>query len=72
MIIDFLFQIVQLLSNLASFVVKLVKDLVMVVQLLSRALLNLPLVLGFLPSVITPIVLAIFSVVIIYKVTARD
>lgn len=70
--INLLYQIVQLISNLVSFIVKLVKDLVMVVQLLSRAILNLPLVLGFLPSVITPIILAIFSVVIIYKVTARD
>lgn len=70
--INLLYQIVQLISNLVSFIVKLVKDLVMVVQLLSRAVLNLPLILGFLPSVITPIILAIFSVVIIYKVTARD
>lgn len=71
-IINFLKTLVDILVSLVRFIVQMVADLGNVVMLLTRTVLNLPLVLGFFPASCVGILLAIFSVVIIYKVLGRE
>lgn len=72
MSVNLLQNVLDVLLALVQFIVKLVGDLVMVITLLGQSILRLPLVLGFLPSVCVSIVMATFSIVIIYKVIGRE
>ena len=72
-------QVINLLKTLAEsiiaiikFVPKILKDLLMVVSLVLETVTRLPLILGVFPSVVVSILIATFSVVVIYKVLGRE
>lgn len=71
-IINFFKTLIDILVAVIRFVVQLVADLGNVVQLLTQTVANLPMVLGFFPASCIGLLLAIFSVVIIYKVLGRE
>lgn len=71
-IIDMFRGLVELLNSVVDFVVKLFTDLVSVVRLLAQTVAALPRMLGFLPSTILSVILATFTVVVIYKVLGRE
>lgn len=62
----------SLLRNIVDFVIKLFADLVSVVRLLADTVAQLPNMLGFLPSTVLAVILAAFTVVVIYKVLGRE
>lgn len=65
-------EIGQALAAIWDFVWELIKGFAEVLQLLGRVVGALPQYLIWLPSTIVAITLAIFTVVIIYKVTGRE
>lgn len=71
-IVNFFKMLIDLLVGAVQFVVKLLKDLVYVVQLLGQAVANLPQYLGFLPSMAVSVLVTVFAIVVIYKVLGRE
>ena len=71
-IVNFLNQIIDLIIGLTKFLIQLVQDLVTVIQLLLESITKLPTILQFLPSTALALVMACFSIVIIYKVLGRE
>lgn len=55
-----------------GFAIKLIKDLVYVVQMLGKVALKIPSYLSFMPTVIISMFVVCISVVIVYKVIGRD
>ena len=71
-IVNFFKQLIDLTIGLTKFLINLVMDLVTVIQLLLESITKLPTILGFLPSTALALVMACFSIVIIYKVLGRE
>lgn len=71
-IINFFSGIVDAVSAALDFLIGIVKDLVYVIQLTGKFLLQLPSYFSFLPSQLVSMVLLIFSIVVIYKILGRE
>lgn len=70
--IELLQTILDVIVALARFVVQLVQDLVTVARMLIVSVAHLPQIFQFLPSACIAVVMAVFSIVIIYKVLGRE
>ncbi len=71
-VISFLISFANLISNLVQFLINLVKDLIYVVGLLAKMVVQIPNMIGWLPSACISLVLTLFSIVVIYKVLGRE
>lgn len=58
-------------SSIISFVIDFIGDLVTFVEMLGNYLADLPSYFGFLPSEVVSSVVAIFSIVILFKILGR-
>lgn len=71
-IFDIFTQIGDFFTTLFDIVVKLVSDIIYIVELLANLVPNLSVFLGWLPSTCIAILVSTFAVVVIYKVLGRD
>ena len=71
-IIDFFNTIGSVISTVINFVVKMFSDLVMMLQLLAKFIVNIPNYFGWLPSAVVAVIVSIFSIVVIYKILGRE
>lgn len=71
-IISFFSGIVDAVSAALDFLIGTVKDLVYVVKLTGKFLLQLPSYFSFLPVQLVSMLLVIFSIVVIYKILGRE
>ena len=71
-IIDFFNTIGSVISTVINFVVKMFSDLVMMLQLLAKFIVNIPSYFGWLPSAVVSVIVTIFSIVVIYKILGRE
>lgn len=71
-IIDFLVSIGKIILGLVDFVYGLICDMVYVVQLTTRAVAAIPALFAILPGACVTLIVAIFAVVVIYKILGRE
>ena len=71
-ILDFLKSIVDTVAFLIDFVIGTIKDLVYLVQLTGKFLLNIPGYFSWLPTQYLSIIVLIFTIVVLYKVLGRE
>ena len=71
-IIDFFNTIGSVISTIINFVVKMFSDLVMMLQLLAKFIVNIPSYFGWLPTSVVAVIVTIFSIVVIYKILGRE
>ena len=71
-IIDFFNTIGSVISTVINFVVKMFSDLVMMLQLLAKFIVNIPSYFGWLPTSVVAVIVTIFSIVVIYKILGRE
>lgn len=71
-IIDFLTGIADGVVAAIDFLQGLIEDLLYVAQTLAVVLVEMPTYLSFLPSEILASILALLSIVVIYKILGRD
>lgn len=71
-IIDFIKSIADGVLTLIDFVVSFVGDIVYIVQLTGQYLAQIPSYFAWLPPELLTILVTIFAIVVIYKVTGRE
>lgn len=71
-IFNILKSIADFFSSVVSFVLNLISDLIYVVGLLAKSILDIPKYLSFLPPVILAVLISTFSIVVIYKILGRE
>ena len=71
-IIDFFNTVGNVISTVINFVVKMFSDLVMMLQLLAKFIVNIPSYFGWLPTSVVAVIVTIFSIVVIYKILGRE
>ena len=71
-IIDFIQAIADGILTLIDFVVSFVGDIVYIVQLTAQYLAQIPSYFAWLPQELLTILVTIFAIVVIYKVTGRE
>lgn len=71
-LLDFFTSLGNVIVSLVEFVIKFVKDLFYVIELLGNMLISLPTMIGWLPSACISLVITIFSIVVIYKIMGRE
>lgn len=71
-ILDALYSIADALFSVLEVIGDFINDLVWTVELLGKAILNVPNYISWLPKPLIAIVMGCFSVVIIYKVLGRE
>lgn len=70
-IIDFFSGLVDFLSSIIDFVIGFFEDLVYVIALMGKFVLDIPGYFSWLPSVAISLLVTIFSIVVIYMVLNR-
>lgn len=71
-IIDFFNTVGSIITSLIQFVIQLFKDLLFMLQLLAKFVVEIPSYFGWLPSAVISLIVVIFSVVVIYKILGRE
>lgn len=71
-IIRMLKSLVQLIISLVKFIPVILKDFIIVIELVLNTLTSLPTLFIVFPSVLSAILMSVFGVVIIYKVLGRE
>lgn len=71
-IIDFLSSIGEAILAAIDFVISFFGDLIYIIQLTGKFLLQLPSFLSWLPAPVVGVLLTTFAIVVIYKITGRD
>ena len=71
-IITFFESIFNIIKSLVDFVIGIIDDIVYLVQLTGRFLMQIPSYLGWLPSSIVASLVAIFTIVVLYKILGRE
>lgn len=71
-IFDAMINFFNLVGSLVNFVIDMVKDLVYVITLIGKMLLKIPSYVGWLPTTCGSIIVAIFGIVVIYKILGRE
>lgn len=69
---DYIVSIGELISTGFQFVLDFFGDIVYVIQLTGKFVLQIPSYFAWLPAPVLTLVVAIFSVVVIYKVLGRE
>lgn len=71
-IANILADIGNFFSSIVSFITKLFSDLVYVVQLIGETVAEIPSYFSWLPASVVAAIVALFAIVVIYKVLGRD
>lgn len=71
-ILEFLKTIVNAIESVINFVVDFFADIAYIVQLVGETVLAIPSYFGWMPSAAVAIIVTIFGVVVIYKITGRE
>lgn len=71
-IIDFFTSVGSIISTVINFVIKLFSDLIMMLQLLAKFIVNIPSYFGWLSSSVVAVIVTIFTIVVIYKILGRE
>lgn len=71
-IIDFLSSIGDAILAAIDFVISFFGDLIYIIQLTGKFLLQLPGFFSWLPAPVVGVLLTTFAFVVIYKITGRD
>lgn len=71
-IFELLESFITTVFSLINFLLSLVEDLIYIVALLADFVVKIPYYLSWLPSGVIAIIVAIFAVVVIYKVAGRE
>lgn len=71
-IFELLSTLVTTIFNLIDFVLSLLEDLIYIVALLAEFAGKIPYYLSWLPSGVVAIIVAVFAIVVIYKVLGRE
>ena len=71
-IIDFLASIGETIINGIDFVISFFSDIIYIILLTSQVFASLPLYFSWLPAEAVTILILIFSIVMIYKITGRE
>lgn len=69
---SFLEGIWDAILTVIEFVIDFIKDIIYVVQLVGETVLKIPDYIGWLPSYLIATIVAIFAIVIIYKILGRE
>lgn len=69
---DFLKNIGNLLLSVVDFVIGLFEDLVYMIKLIGKFLVELPYYFQWLPSELMSMIILIFGVVVVYKILGRE
>lgn len=69
---DFLRGIGEAILSVIDFIISLFKDLVYMIQMLADVVVNIPTYFSWLPGEILAILIALISVVVIYKILGRE
>lgn len=69
---DFLKNIGNLLLSVVDFVIGLFEDLVYMIQLIGKFLIELPYYFQWLPPRFVSMIILIFGVVVVYKILGRE
>lgn len=71
-ITDFISSIGEFFASIYNFVISFFEDIVYVIQLVGKFVLQIPSYFSWLPAEVLALVVSIFSVVVIYKVLGRE
>lgn len=71
-LLDVLKYIGNLLVSVVDFVIGLFEDLVYMIQLLGKFLIELPFYFSWLPEKLVAMLILIFGIVVVYKILGRE
>lgn len=71
-LISFFSSLGDVVVSVFEFWIKYLKDLFYVIKLLGQLALNLPTMVGWLPSACISITVLVFAVAVIYKIMGRE
>lgn len=71
-VIEFFKGIGNFLVSLADFIISFFQDLIYLIQLLGKVILSIPTYLSWIPSPFIPMLITLFSIVVIYKILGRE
>lgn len=69
---EFFLSFGNILKSLVDFVIGLIEDIVSVVKLVGTFVLKIPDFFSWLPAQVIALIVAAFSVVVIYKILGRE
>lgn len=69
---DAVLSIGEFFGNVVDFVLKLISDLLYVIELLGQAITKIPDYISWIPAAPLAILTTIFAIVVIYKVLGRE
>lgn len=64
--------ILNFFNSIIDFVISFIEDIVYIIKLTGEFVLNIPSYFSWLPSSVVAMLVAIFAVVVIYKVLGRE
>lgn len=71
-VLEFLKSIVDAISTAIDFVVDFVSDIIYIIELVSKTIIEIPNYFGWLPTAAVTLIVTIFGIVVIYKITGRE
>ena len=71
-LLQFFKGIGNVITSVIDFVIGFFQDLVYLIQLTGRFLAQIPNYFSWLPSVVTTMLIVLFSIVVVYKILGRE
>ena len=71
-VLAFLKTIVDAISTVIDFIVDFLSDILYIIELVGKTVLEIPNYFGWLPTAAVGILVTVFGVVVIYKITGRE
>lgn len=71
-IVAFLKSIVDAITTAINFVVDFISDIVYIIEIVGKTVLEIPSYFGWLPTAAVTLIVTIFGVVVIYKIAGRE
>lgn len=71
-IINFLKSIVDAITTAINFVVDFISDIVYIIEIVGKTVIEIPSYFGWLPTAAVTLIVTIFGIVVIYKITGRE
>lgn len=69
---DFFLGIAEVVTGLIDFVIGFIEDIIYVVTLCGAFVLKIPTLFSWLPAPAIAIIVIIFGIVVVYKITGRE
>lgn len=71
-IFDVIKGIGEFISNVVGFILDFIKDIVYIITLLGETIVSIPQYFGWLPAAVVSLILALFAIAVVYKITGRE